>query len=95
MSKERRTETRETLAVPVRVGHGIDGLTRDFGDSGLFLETDRGQALDSVLDLEFSFDTPNVHFRFVAQGCVLRHECSGPTQGVALKLLALQMDMLA
>lgn len=95
MSKERRTETREALAVPVQVGNGIDGMTRDFSDSGLFFETERGELLDSVLNLEFSFDTPNVHFRFVAQAAVLRHECIGQTQGVAVKLLALQMEILA
>ena len=95
MSKERRTEIREALVLPVLAGNGIRGVTRDISESGVFFEPDFGQPLDSLLNLEFSLDSARSRFRFVAEGSVLRHECIGQMQGVAVKLLALRMEMLA
>jgi hypothetical protein len=91
MSTERRTEIREPLVVPLQIGSGISGVTRDISAAGAFVETDFGQPLDSLLTLEFSLDSVNARFKFVAEGSVLRHECCGQTQGVAVKLLALRM----
>lgn len=95
MSTERRTEIREALALRVQMGDGISGVTRDISESGCFVETDFGQPLDSLLDLEFSLDSTNARFRFVAHGTVLRHERVGRKQGVAVKLLTLRMETLS
>lgn len=95
MSRERRTEIREPLVVSVQMGLGISGVTRDLSATGAFVETDFGQPLDSLLDLEFSLPSSSARFRFVAQGSVLRHECAGQTHGVAVKLLALRMELQA
>jgi PilZ domain len=95
MSSERRTEIREALVLPVLVGHGTRGVTRDISASGLFFETAHDQLVDDVLVLEFMLDSSNALFKFVAQGSVLRHERMGQKQGVAVKLLALRMEILA
>lgn len=94
MSKERRTELRETLALPVSIGHRAQGVTRDLSESGAFVETDWDQSLDGVLDLEFTLASPQVRFRFVAQGAVLRTEPVGDRLGVAVQLLATRMEIL-
>lgn len=91
MYKERRTETRETLAVPLALAQGGHGVTRDISASGLYFETDQAQLAGSLLDLEFTLDGPVDTFRFLAKGRVVRHELIGNKHGVALQLIATQM----
>ena len=94
MLNERRTEPRETLAVPVLIGEGEPGVTRDISASGLFFQADRERAVDSVLDIELTLASPHALFRFVTQGCVLRTERHRDRLGVAVKLLTTRMEML-
>jgi hypothetical protein len=96
MSKERRSQPRETVTVQVSIGHGGCGTTRDVSASGMFLETDWGHTLAPVLDLEFDLDAPPTGvLRFVAQGSVVRREPLGPKQGVAVRLLTMRVHPLA
>lgn len=95
MSSERRAEIRRSLALPVLVGHGTRGVTRDISAAGLFFETEHDQLVDDMLVLEFVLDSSNALFKFVAQGSVLRQERMGQKQGLAVKLLAMRMEILA
>ena len=95
MSKERRTETREALVLPVRLGPGIEGVTRDISAAGLFLATDSAPLAGSLLDLEFRLDSPSHCFRFVARGSVVRTESQGDTVGVAVEFHDTCMQILA
>jgi hypothetical protein len=96
MSKERRCQPRQTVTVPVTIGDGGRGTTRDVSATGVFLETDWGQAIAPLLDLEFALDVPPAAaLRFVVQGSVVRREPRGPRQGVAVRLLTMRVHPLA
>ena len=94
MSTERRSQPRQTVALPVTIGADGRGVTCDVSEWGVFFETDWGQALAPVLDLEFDLASPSTALRFVAQGPVLRREPRGPKQGVAVRLLTLRVEAL-
>jgi hypothetical protein len=92
MSKERRSQPRETVSITVSIGSDGRGTTRDVSALGMFLETDWDQAIEPVLDLEFDLAAaPTRTFRFVAQGAVVRREDLGPKSGVAVRLLTMRV----
>lgn len=92
MPRERRTEPREALVLPVRVASVAHGVTRDVSESGVFLETGFDHELGSVLDIEFTFDLPAACFRFTAKGAVVRIEHNGENLGLAVKLHAMDLS---
>lgn len=95
MSKERRTDPRESLVLPVLVGAFASGVTHDVSASGVFLETDFGHEVGSVLDIEFTFDSPVACFRFAATGAVVRSEHIGRNCGLAVHLHAVRLSTVA
>ena len=96
MLKERRTESREVLGLPCLLSDGGYGMTRDISASGVFFETDWGApSTGSVLELEFTLDSPSHCFRFIAFGSVMRTERQAGKSGVAVKVHATRMEVLA
>ena len=94
MPIERRTERRETLSLPVSLGSCDSGVIRDISASGLFVETDFGSELGDLLDLEFTLDSANVHFKFLTQASVVRTERRPHRSGLAVKLVHARMEVL-
>jgi hypothetical protein len=93
MFEEHRTEPRESLALPVRLGDGAEAVTRDISPSGMYLEI-RGEhdPGDSLLFFEMLLDEPKM--KFTAEGQVVRIEHHDGRTGIAVKLLSPRLEVL-
>lgn len=92
MFKEHRIEPRERIALPLNLGNGAQGMTRDISASGLFFETDREQRVGSLIDFEIEFDRLGGLMKFKAQGEIVRIEPRGDKAGAALKFLITRLE---
>lgn len=86
MGSGNRTQAREQVALPVRVGGGTLGVTQDISASGLFFLTDAAQQVGGQLDIEIELDTPAGPMKLKAHGQIVRIELRGDKTGVAVRL---------
>jgi len=92
--KEHRIEPRERISLPLRLGNGSQGITRDISASGLFFETDREQQVGSLVDFEIEFDRLGGLMKFKAQGKIVRIEPRADKTGAALKFLVSRLESM-
>lgn len=92
MENEHRIEPREQLGLPLQLGGGGKGLTRDISASGLFFETDSEQRVGGLIDFEIELDTPGGPMKLKAQGQIVRIELQAGKTGVGVKLLASRLE---
>jgi len=94
MFKEHRIEPRERISLPLKLGNGSQGITRDISASGLFFETDREQQVGSLVDFEIEFDRLGGLMKFKAQGKIVRIEPRADKTGAALKFLVSRLESM-
>lgn len=92
--QESRYTPRERVTLPVKLGDGGKGITRDISASGLFFESSTQQQVGAMVDIEVFFDRPGTPLKLKARGTVIRVERGvGPGKsGVALRLLDSFLD---
>jgi hypothetical protein len=89
---ENRTEPREPLALPLELGQGLRGMTRDISPSGMYLEIRGDHELGGTLVFEMRVDEANI--RFTSEGRVVRVEHYEGCTGIAVKLLSPRLQPL-
>ncbi len=77
MPYESRFEPRYRVALPLRLGSGAVGSTRDVSASGLFFTSDTEQRLGDVVDLSIELPGGARSLLFRASGEVVRIEQRG------------------
>ncbi len=90
MFVEQRIEPREPLQLPLRLGDGVEAVTRDISPSGMYLEI-RGDHLIGGT-VFFEMDLAEAHMRFSAEGRIVRLEHRDGVTGVALRLIAPRLE---
>ena len=89
---EHRTEPRERLALPLKLGAGAHGLTRDISPSGLYFEIRGDHDLSGTLF--FEMDLAEAKVKFTAEGRIVRIEHREGCTGIAVKLLSPRLEPL-
>jgi hypothetical protein len=89
---EQRIENRESVALPLRLGDGINAVTRDISPSGMYLEI-RGDA-EIGTKLFFEMDLADARMKFTAEGHVVRLEHRDGFTGIAVKLVSPRLEPL-
>lgn len=92
MKDEHRTEPREAVNLPLKLGDGVSAVTRDISATGLFFETSSKQRVGNLIDFEIDFDTPGGPMKLKAQGQIVRIESHGGRTGVGVKLLSSRLE---
>lgn len=82
------------MRLEVRLPDGAQGTTRNVSHSGVLFDTDRAQALGSLIDFDIRFPTAGGALGFHARGEVVRVEPSGGSVAVAVRMLATQLKPL-
>ncbi len=77
MRHESRFEPRNKVALPLRLGNGAVGNTRDVSASGLFFTSDAEQRLGEVIDLSIELPGGARPLLFRATALVVRIEQCG------------------
>jgi len=95
MRNEHRTETREQIAVPVRLTDGATGTTRNLSASGLFFETGDARRVGSLVELSIDLGIDGRPLFLRGRGQVLRVEPLGGSSGLAVKLLESRLEEVA
>lgn len=95
MDREHRIEPREVVSLPIELGNGQTGTTRDISASGVFFETDTDQAPGSEVDFSIDFDTPGGPMRLKCRGTIVRTERHGGRQGAAVKIVESRFEARA
>ena len=90
---EHRSEPREALVLPVRLGDGSEALTRDISPSGMYFEIRGDPGLRGTLLLEMEFGEANM--KFSAEGRIVRIEHREGCTGIAVKLLSPKLEQVA
>lgn len=84
-TRENRTAERVRALLPVLMGEGRQGLTRDVSASGAFFETDVSYRIGSVVRFAINLETPWGPARFDYRGKIVRLERHDGTLGVAVR----------
>lgn len=92
---EARTETREQIAVPVRLADGATGTTRNLSASGLFFETGRARRVGSLVELSIDLGIGGRPLVLKGRGQVLRVEPLDGSSGLAVRLLESRLEEIA
>lgn len=92
MEREHRLEPREQVSLPLQLGGGLTGVTRDISATGLFIQTDSEQRVGGLIDVEIDLDTPGGPMKLRAQGQIVRIESHGGRTGVGVKLLNSRLE---
>jgi len=92
MSADQRAETRERIALPLKLSDGSHAVTRDVSASGLYFEVDGPYLLGRTVDFELQL--PNARMKFTATAELVRIDNHGLRTGVAVKLLRPQLRTL-
>ena len=71
--------------LPVLMGEGHEGLTRDVSASGAFFETDASYRVGSEVRFAINLETPWGPARFDYRGTIVRLERHDGTLGVAVR----------
>ena len=82
-----RTESREERNLPLQLGAGIAGTTRNVSPSGIYFESESEQVVGAVVSVTIDFDTPGGPISLKCRGQVVRTERHGNRVGAALKIL--------
>jgi hypothetical protein len=90
---EHRTEPRELLALPLKLGNGAQGLTHDISPSGLFFQICGAHDLSGTLFFELILD--EARMKFTAEGRIVRIEQRKGCTGFAVQLLSPRLEPLA
>ena len=91
MFVEQRLDSREALALPLKIGEHA-AVTRDISASGMYLEMSGRH--DVRGPLLFEMDLADAHIRFSAEGEIVRIEHSEGKTGVAVRLLSARLQAL-
>ena len=90
---EHRIEPRERLALPLKLGDGAQGVTRDISPSGLYFEIHGAPDLSGTLYFELALD--EARMKFTAEGRIVRIEHREGCTGVAVQLVSPRLEPLA
>lgn len=90
---ERRDDPRERLALPLDLGNGLKGITRDVSASGLYFEIPGRHELGGTLVFEMNLD--DARMKFTAEGRIVRVEHLEGRTGIAVKLVSPRLEPLA
>lgn len=93
MDREHRTEPREMVSLPLDLGGGRTGTTRDISASGVYFETDVDQTPGSLVDFSIDFDTPGGPMRLKCHGTIVRTERHADRQGAAVKIIEARFEV--
>ena len=89
---EHRTEPREALQLPLMVGEGLEGVTRDISPSGMYFEIRGGHELGGSLFFEMHLE--EARMKFTAEGRIVRIEHREGCTGVAVRLISPQLEAI-
>lgn len=89
---EQRLESRESVALPLKLSDGLSAVTRDISPSGMYLEI-RGDA-EIGTTLFFEMDLADARMKFTAEGHVVRLEHREGCTGIAVKLVSPRLEPL-
>jgi hypothetical protein len=92
MFVEKRIEPRTPMSLRLRVGPGIDAVTRDISPSGLYFELAGHHEFHGVLFFEMDLEDSNV--KFTAEGTIVRIEHHDGISGFAVKLAGGQLQSI-
>jgi len=87
MEKERRTEVRERITLPVLLAGGGAGWTRDLSSSGIFLEAHGHWEVGDRIELSVELELETRKIRLDCEGEVVRVEAGAEGQGIGLRML--------
>ena len=90
---ENRIDPRESLSLPLRLGDGVQGLTRNISASGLYFEIRGDHQLGGTLF--FELDLGEAKVKFTAEGRIVRVEHREGCTGIAVKLVSPRLEPLA
>ncbi|HSV35896.1 MAG TPA: PilZ domain-containing protein [Ramlibacter sp.] len=93
MFVEQRTEPREKLALPLKLGDGCSAVTRDISASGMYLEISGELQLTGTVVFEMYL--ADAHMKFTAEGDIVRIEHRAGVTGVAVKLRTPRLESTA
>ena len=88
--EEQRSDPRERLALPLKVGVAGQATTRNISATGLFFEIDGEHIVHGTLDFELQL--PEARMKFTSIGQVVRIEHSGGKTGIAVRLLSPRLE---
>lgn len=89
---EQRVEPREQLALPLKLGDGLQAVTRDISASGMYIEIAGLHTMTGPV--MFEMHLADVHMKFTAEGEIVRIEHREGNTGVAVKLRAPRLEPL-
>ena len=90
---EQRTDPREALRLPLRLGDGTAAMTRDVSPSGMYFEIAGDYALRGPV--VFEMELAEARMKFTAHGEIVRIDRMPGYTGVAVKLIAPKLVPLA
>jgi hypothetical protein len=88
--EEQRTNPRESLAVPLKLGGGTVAVTRDISATGLYFEIKGRHVIEGPLDFELQL--PEARMKFTSIGEIVRIDHSDDMTGVAVRLLSPRLE---
>ncbi len=92
MFEEQRTEPRERLALPLKLGDGLRAMTRDISPTGLFFEVEGERLMRGLVDFEMHLIEAGM--KFTSVGEIVRIEYGGGKTGVAVRLMAPRLELI-
>ena len=93
MFEEHRTDPREPLALPLRLGDGSSAVTRDISASGMYLEIAGEHELSGLV--VFEMHLTHARMKFTAEGEIVRVEHKDGNTGIAVKLRTPRLELTA
>lgn len=88
----RRSSQRDQVALPLRLGDGGAGMTRDLSASGAFILLDSELALGNEIELSIDCELDRQRIKLVCKGTVVRLESDSGRKGVAVKFLDTRIE---
>jgi hypothetical protein len=91
--EERRSEPRQLMALPVKLGDGSVGVTRDISPSGIYLSTSTDHQVGQ--HVVFEMESTAGQLVFTAEGEIVRVERDNGVVGIAVNLSTQKLSMPA
>jgi c-di-GMP-binding flagellar brake protein YcgR len=92
MFEERRTDPRERLELPLRLGNDARAITRDISAAGCFFEVEGDHRFDGPVAFELEF--PQMGMKLTSSAEIVRIERRAGRTGVAVRLVAPRLEVL-
>jgi hypothetical protein len=92
MFEERRTDPRERIELPLRLGDDAVATTRDISAAGFYFEIDGEHRLDGPVDFELAF--PQMKMKLTSSAEIVRIEHHPGKTGVAVRLVEPRLEVL-